>query len=239
MLHMRQPARYFQWTLRHRQLSSAVAAPGTPAAIITEALTKKVGGVVTTEPKQTLKEKFRLFWKNLFNDYKDVAVETFQESKAKPVKASFYLSLTGGLLYTCFTNPSENSYFAELTKYDTDMSFVSEAIRNPYAVKYMHSLLKQKMQGELHYQDFELFSIIWKYDASQKVGIYEAKCKYLKPLWSEFRERFVDIGFCGKWWMLDRRMTDYDVNPNEWDEELRYLTEDITAGKVPAVRYML
>lgn len=35
------------------------------------------------------------------------------------------------------------------------------------------------------------------------------------------RERVVDVGFLGHWWMMERRMKDFDINPNEWDEQGR------------------
>lgn len=220
---LRKPSTYLRW-YHHRQVSTAAAT--TPAAVITETLTKKVGGlegIMLVQSKQTFKEKWNIFWRNLYVDYKDVAVETWNGSKAKPKKATFYLSLTGGIFYLWFTNPTEYSYLGELTKTDTEVSFVSPAIRNPYAENYAHTLLKQKIKGELRYQNFELFSVIWRHDADKKIGLFQATCKYLKPLWSEVGERFVDIGFAGKWWMLERNMVDFDVNPLEWEEEARQI----------------
>lgn len=36
----------------------------------------------------------------------------------------------------------------------------------------------------------------------------------------------MDVGIAGKWWMLERNMVDYDVNPLEWEEEARQLARD-------------
>ncbi|CAL8110630.1 unnamed protein product [Orchesella dallaii] len=218
-------------TLRwlHRSYSTtAVPVPNSTAAVITEALTKKVGGAgaVFTEPKLTLKEKFKLFWKNLYVDYKEVAVDTYKDAQAKPIKATFYLSMAGGIIYMQFTNPKQFQYVSELTKYDTEVSILSPDIRNPYAERYCHDLLKLRMKGELRFQSFELFSIVWKHDADKHMGLYEAKCNYLKPLWSEVKNRFVDIGIFGKFWMLERNMLDYDVNPYEWEVEARQIVQD-------------
>ncbi|ODN05698.1 hypothetical protein Ocin01_01005 [Orchesella cincta] len=210
----------------HRSYSTAVPVPNSPAAVIVEALTKKVGDGIFTPPKLTLKQKFRLFWKNLYVDYKEVAVDTLKEAQAKPVKASFYLSIAGGVLYMHFTNPKEYQYISELTKYDTEVSILSPDIRNPFAEKYCHNLLKLKMKRELRYQSFELFSIVWKHDVDKTNGLFEAKCKYLKPLWSEVQDRFVDIGLFGRFWMLERNMLDYDVNPYEWEVEAKQIIEE-------------
>ncbi len=227
---LRNSSTYLKW-FHHRQASTAVATATatSPAAIITETLTKKVGGlegILLAQSRVTLKEKWNIFWKNLYVDYKDVAVETWNGSKAKPMKASFYLSLTGGIFYLWCTNPTEHSYMGELTRTDTEVSFVSPAIRNPYAENYDHVLMKQKIKGELRYSNFEIFSVVWRHDSDKKVGLFQATCKYLKPLWSEVRERFVDIGFAGKWWMLERNMIDFDVNPLEWEAEARQIARD-------------
>ncbi len=33
------------------------------------------------------------------------------------------------------------------------------------------------------------------------------------------RDRLVDIGFLGRWWLMERSMREYDINPAEWDEQ--------------------
>lgn len=26
----------------------------------------------------------------------------------------------------------------------------------------------------------------------------------------------MDIGFLGQWWVIDKKMEEFDINPNEW-----------------------
>ena len=54
---------------------------------------------------------------------------------------------------------------------------------------------------------------------SSELGIYEAKCKYIKPHWTEFHKTIIDVGVFGRWRNLEASMKDYDVNPEEWKED--------------------
>lgn len=32
----------------------------------------------------------------------------------------------------------------------------------------------------------------------------------------DYYDRIVDVGWLGKWWILEKKMEDMDVNPEEW-----------------------
>ena len=32
----------------------------------------------------------------------------------------------------------------------------------------------------------------------------------------DFYDRIVDVGWLGKWWILEEKMKDRDINPEEW-----------------------
>jgi len=173
--------------------------------------------------KIALKEKMRIFWISLYTDYRDVFLETFAEGRAKPGKSFFYLSAISGLFYALATNPGAHSYFQNVTKMDTELSLVAKPIRNPKAEAYLHQIRRLEMKGVLRHTNVAFFSFIWRDNENPEAGIYHAKCKYVKPRWTEvIRERVVDVGVGGRWWVLERNMQDFDVNPKEWEEK----TED-------------
>lgn len=171
------------------------------------------------EPKKSFREKLRTFAIQLKDDYVEVFWDTYEECKTKPGKATAYLILLSGLGYLAWSTPDEKSFHGELTAYENELDFISPAIRNPTSEEYIHQVKKLKMWGRLRYQSFGFFSIMWKHDESEESGIYKVFCKYTKPRWSEVRERLVDFGAMGKWWILEEKMTDYDINPTEWEKK--------------------
>ncbi len=65
---------------------------------------------------------------------------------------------------------------------------------------------------------------MWRDRFSDQVGAFTATCEYTKPrfletlgLWRS-DSRLVDIGFLGRWWILEKKMHDCDINEDEWDE---------------------
>ncbi|MCY5962597.1 hypothetical protein OV760_30045, partial [Salmonella enterica subsp. enterica serovar 1,4,[5],12:i:-] len=49
----------------------------------------------------------------------------------------------------------------------------------------------------------------------------------LKPRWSDFPNRILEIGFFGKWWILSSKMRDWDIN----DDEFSYLPAELQTVK--------
>lgn len=35
-----------------------------------------------------------------------------------------------------------------------------------------------------------------------------------------FHERIMDIGFLGRWWIIDKKMEEFDINPHEWTKNI-------------------
>ncbi len=56
-------------------------------------------------------------------------------------------------------------------------------------------------------------------DFDEGCGLYKSQCEYLKPGYLDFLDRVVDIGCMGRWWMADKFLKDYDINPEEWDDK--------------------
>ncbi|NXL26679.1 TIM29 translocase, partial [Setophaga kirtlandii] len=46
-------------------------------------------------------------------------------------------------------------------------------------------------------------------------ALYRARCPHLRPrLWD--RDSFLDLGFLGRWWLLEAALRDCDVNEEEF-----------------------
>jgi len=168
-------------------------------------------------PKKKLSVKLKEYSTALYNDYKDVFVETCAEAKEKPIKATIYIVLLGALGYCMVNVPSEKDFWDDLISKDVQLNSVGRSIRNPETEKHLRELTALRMKGMLRYQNLAVCSILWRHNNQESLGVYDATCKYTQPLWLEMWDRVVDIGFVGKWWIMEKSMEEYDINPQEWD----------------------
>lgn len=60
------------------------------------------------------------------------------------------------------------------------------------------------------------FSFLWVDNYSKVCGVFKSRCDYLKPRYLTFHERIMDVGFAGQWWVINKKMEEFDINPNEW-----------------------
>lgn len=96
------------------------------------------------------------------------------------------------------------------------MNGVAEQLRNPEAAQHLQHLFKCQNANILRRLNIGFMSFIWVDNYDPECKLYKAQCTYLKPKWSNFNERIVDVGCLNTWWGLRRNMIDYDINPTEW-----------------------
>ncbi|XP_046566674.1 mitochondrial import inner membrane translocase subunit Tim29-like [Haliotis rubra] len=188
---------------------------------------RMAGGVKQFKPSfpEKLKggriEKIADYFNMIFQDYKTVVVETIQDIKKYPMKSSIYISTLAGLGLLYKTNPSETSFRTRLIHSSQDLLLVGEPIRNPTSDNHIQDLALTLKDGKLRFTSLGILTLVWRTQHSHWSGLYDAQCKQLKPQWSEFHKHVVDVGVLGKWIYLDKAMIDYDINPEEWDEDGR------------------
>ncbi|NXV72622.1 TIM29 translocase, partial [Atlantisia rogersi] len=59
-------------------------------------------------------------------------------------------------------------------------------------------------------------AVVYEAPHAEAAALYAARCGYLEPGWKELPGRILDVGFWGCWWVLRRRLRDYDVNEEEF-----------------------
>lgn len=156
------------------------------------------------------------YMKLVRDDYIAVGRDVISDSKAHPLKATVIYATIGFSFYAFLTNPTEHDFKNKLLLEANDVLLLSENIRNPSSAAHVKALLSYYNEGLIRRLNLGVASLIWidNYDAS--CDLFEARCKSLKPHWLNFHHRVVDIGFCGQWWLIDRAMIDFDINPNEF-----------------------
>ncbi|XP_032683480.1 mitochondrial import inner membrane translocase subunit Tim29 [Odontomachus brunneus] len=167
--------------------------------------------------KGTFLERWAKYWHNLYIDYRDVAIDVAKDCKKHPIRATIYTTLLGCSLYSSIHNPGEISFRDNMIKYNLKLMLLGEPIRNPVAVKHIEQLQQYYNEGIIRRINLGISSLMWVDNYDEKCSLYKAVCPYLKPRYVTFYNRIVDIGFLDKWWVLENKMKDYDVNEAEFN----------------------
>nr|XP_015096382.1 mitochondrial import inner membrane translocase subunit Tim29 [Vicugna pacos] len=77
-------------------------------------------------------------------------------------------------------------------------------------------LLWLRGRGCLRHVSLGLFSLVYEAPFDAQTSLYQARCRYLQPRWTDFPGRILDVGFVGRWWVLGARMRDCDINDDEF-----------------------
>ncbi|XP_024084853.1 mitochondrial import inner membrane translocase subunit Tim29 isoform X2 [Cimex lectularius] len=170
--------------------------------------------------KGTFVDRWATYWKDLFRDYYEVFKDVGTDLKNKPVKSGVIFTLSG-LSYFCWkNNPDMNDFRSAVMKHSNEFIFIGPKIRNPKTTEHLNLLEQCTNEGTLRRFSFGLFSFIWRDNYSDTVGIYSKWCPYLTPEWLSFHTRVLDVGFLNKWWILEEKMVDCDINPGEWGDTI-------------------
>ena len=62
---------------------------------------------------------------------------------------------------------------------------------------------------------------MWLAGYDPAVDKFEAQSGLVKPRWVDFHKQIVDVGVLGRWHAIHKAMFEFDVNPDEWDEQGR------------------
>lgn len=167
--------------------------------------------------KGTIIEKLITFWQSLFRDYKDVFYESLNDIKGNPKKSIIIFSLLGGVTICWQMNPNDISYRESVIKNSHRVFLLGTAIRNPACVEYLKLIETYYNQGRIQRISLGLCSFIVLNSKSSNTALYRENCEYLQPSYlSMISNNILDVGFLDKWWIMERKMLDYDVNPEEW-----------------------
>uniref|UniRef100_A0A0K8SP00 Mitochondrial import inner membrane translocase subunit Tim29 n=1 Tax=Lygus hesperus TaxID=30085 RepID=A0A0K8SP00_LYGHE len=178
--------------------------------------------------KGTFVERWAEYWQAVSKDYKDVLVDAVKDVRDKPAKGALLATLFGVSYYCAKRNPDEASFRDTLLTCSNDFIFVGPPIRNPETTRHLSTLEQYYNEGVIQRFSFGVFSIMWVDNYRDSVGAYKATCQYLTPEWLKFRKRIVDVGFLNRWWILEKKMVDCDINPEEWKEDA-YIVNNSTS----------
>ncbi|XP_064171836.1 mitochondrial import inner membrane translocase subunit Tim29 isoform X1 [Anguilla rostrata] len=168
--------------------------------------------------------------RGLLSDYREACREVVVGSWERPFKASVYLSLLGGAWACYLTNPDDASFETSLLESANQLGLLSPWIRSGTSDGHVQGLVRLRNEGRLRYASLGVASLTYRADHDPEASLYEARCSLLSVPWAELRERVLDVGFAGRWWLLGAKMRDYDVN----EDEFRHLPPAMAATAPPS-----
>ncbi|XP_017775101.1 PREDICTED: uncharacterized protein C19orf52 homolog [Nicrophorus vespilloides] len=160
----------------------------------------------------TMAENWVRYWKNVCRDYKDVAGDVIKESREKPSKAILIGSTAGLLVYCAKHNPNSTHFRDAYIKAANDVSLVHPSLTKEETMDHLKYIEKCYNNQLIRHTSLGFISFIWVDNNSDKCAAFQTQCSYLQLKYSEIINRIIDVGFLDTWWMLAKKMTDYDIN---------------------------
>lgn len=181
--------------------------------------TEPGAGEVAAPPKKKRLERIGIWIKSLLHDYAEACRDIGVGMKERPGKAAVYLSLLTGAGICNHKTPCEMSFQSSLLDAVGTLLLLSPWTRNGCSEGHVQRLVTLRNQGRLRYRSLVFFALMYEAPYDQDCNLYEAQCKHLAPRLLDFPSRVCDVGFLGRWWVLDSKMKEFDVN----DDEFKYL----------------
>lgn len=190
---------------------NAIRSVQSVSAKITEK-SNKILERVDDKVKGTFVEKWLKYWKTVYTDYREVALEVKKDIKQKPLKALILGTTFTGLYFSAKHNPDGVSFRDAYLKAANEILLVHPSCQRKEAVEHLKNIEIYYNNHTIRRLNCGVASIMWIDDFSDECSTFEAQCSYLKLQYSKFTSRILDVGFLDNWWILSNKMIDYDIN---------------------------
>ncbi|XP_060758508.1 mitochondrial import inner membrane translocase subunit Tim29 [Neoarius graeffei] len=170
--------------------------------------------------------------RSLLSDYKEACREIFVGAYERPFKASLYMALLGGTYACYYTNPDYTSFQSRILESSNQLALLSPWIRSGTSDGHVQNLAKLRNEGRLRYISLGVVSLAYMVDYDPESSLYEARCSALSVPWAQLPDRVLDVGFAGRWWVLENKMENYDIN----EDEFKHLPPALLATAPPTAQ---
>ncbi|XP_071275086.1 mitochondrial import inner membrane translocase subunit Tim29 [Agelaius tricolor] len=87
--------------------------------------------------------------------------------------------------------------------------------RSPRAERHVQRLLRLRERHRIRVRNFGIVAVAGTDPHGSEPALYRARCPHLRPRpWD--REFLLDLGFLGRWWLLEAALRDCDINEEEF-----------------------
>nr|XP_056704311.1 mitochondrial import inner membrane translocase subunit Tim29 [Euleptes europaea] len=161
--------------------------------------------------------------RSLLSDYAEACREVARGARQRPGRAALCVGLLAGVAGFARHCPGEPALEASLLEASDRLLLLSPQTRSTAAQGHVRRLLELRAAGQLRIQSLVLASVLYEAPFDADAALYHARCRHLAPTWTELPGLLLDVGFCGRWWVLRAKMRDCDVN----DEDFRALPQHL------------
>lgn len=174
--------------------------------------TTKLAANFNKKVEGTMVENWIKYWKTVWKDYRDVAIDVKNDIKNRPAKAAIIFSGLSFAVFCAKHNPDNTHFKNTFIKANNDVILLHPSMQRKETAEHLNFIEKAYNSNLIRHLNLGLFSLIWLDDFSSNCNLFEAHCPYLKLEYKNFPSRIIDFGFLDTWWVLTKKMTDYDIN---------------------------
>ncbi|XP_066248557.1 mitochondrial import inner membrane translocase subunit Tim29 [Euwallacea similis] len=162
--------------------------------------------------KGTVVEKWVNYWKLITKDYKDVAKSVKEDIIQAPLRSSLYFTGATFITLCIKLNPDLKSFRAKYIESANNISLVPLNVANPQSVEHLKCIESSFNRKLIRHMNLGIMSFVWMDKYSEECDLYESNCSYLQiPYW-KLSGQILDVGFLNVWWIISRKMLDFDIN---------------------------
>lgn len=92
------------------------------------------------------------------------------------------------------------------------MILVHPDSQNKEGINHLRYIEASYNRNQLRRLNLGIASVMWVDTYSEECDTYESNCSYTQVGYRHIMGRIIDFGFLNNWWILSRKMLDYDVN---------------------------
>uniref|UniRef100_UPI00358DDCB1 mitochondrial import inner membrane translocase subunit Tim29 isoform X2 n=1 Tax=Myxine glutinosa TaxID=7769 RepID=UPI00358DDCB1 len=162
------------------------------------------------------KGRIGVWCRNIWQDYLEAGLDILRGMRDRPVQATAYGVVAAAVATSIHKSPGMDSFEVALTDAANDLLTVPEAIRNLHADNHVQMLLRLQANGRLRLLSLGFCTFLYEAPHDSACCSFESACAYMKPRWRDFPQRLRDVGFLGRWWLLDRNVVNSDINDLEF-----------------------
>lgn len=160
----------------------------------------------------TVVENWAKYWKTVYKDYKDVALDLKNDIKSKPVKSVLIFSGLGFTTFCAKHNPDARHFKDTFIRANNDVIVIHPSMQRKQTIDHLSFIEKAYNSNIIRHLNLGVLSFIWIDNFSSDCNLFEAHCPHLQLEPTKFFSRVIDVGFLDTWWVLAKKMTDYDIN---------------------------
>ncbi|XP_064557629.1 mitochondrial import inner membrane translocase subunit Tim29 [Zonotrichia leucophrys gambelii] len=156
-----------------------------------------------------------LWLRALLRDYSSSLREAAASARRRPALAAASLSALALGAALARSVPDRGSLEAAAVAAGAALGELPPGSRSPRAERHVQRLLRLRERHRIRVRSFGIVAVAGTDPNGAEPALYRARCPHLRPRpWD--RGALLDLGFLGRWWLLEAALRDCDINEEEF-----------------------